>query len=56
MSSELVAVVILAVAVIGFLRNLHGGVAVLHKPMPCLEGVFDEFMGSRREAPMPARG
>ena len=53
MSSELIAIIITAaVAIIGFLWNLHRDVADLRGRMARLEGLFEGF--TRRESAAPA--
>ena len=56
MSPELIAIITAAVAIIGFLWNLHRDVADLREGMARLEGLFEGFTRSHREAPLPAQG
>ena len=56
MSPELIAIITAAVAIIAFLWNLHRDVADLRERMARLEGLFEGFTRSHREAPPPAQG
>ena len=54
MSPELIAIIAAAVAIIGFLWNLHRDVADLRERMARLEGLFEGF--TRREPAAPGPG
>ena len=58
MSPELTAIIVVGLsnaAVIGFLWSLHRDVSDLRERMARLEGLFEGFTRSGREAPPPAR-
>ena len=54
MSPELIAIIGAAVAIIGFLWNLHRDVADLRECMARLEGLFEGF--THREPATPGAG
>ena len=49
MSAELIAIITAAVAIMGFLWNLHRDIGELRERMARIEGLFEGF--TRREQP-----